>query len=163
MVHPEEKAESKKMQALIASLGERMGLRIWVPKADRGRVMEFWKPADGTLLDILPLNYDETTIRTIEQIDVIWLHHRSIVRAFEVEHTTSVHSGILRMADLMALQPNIDIKAHIVAPILGGTRSFRNFQGRCSPCLKRVHSRIRAPTYPQRSYRVVWSKHLAGC
>jgi hypothetical protein len=64
----------------------------------------------------LPLNYDDTTLRTIEQIDVLWLRGRSIVRAFEVEHTTSVYSGILRMADLLALQPNMDIKLHIVAP-----------------------------------------------
>lgn len=40
----------------------------------------------------------------------------SIVRAFEVEHTTSIYSGILRMADLLALQPNMNIKLHIVAP-----------------------------------------------
>lgn len=33
------------------------------------------------------------------------------------EHTTSIFSGILRMADLMALQPNLDIRAHIVAPL----------------------------------------------
>jgi hypothetical protein len=33
-----------------------------------------------------------------------------------VEHTTAVYSGILRMADLLALQPNMDIKLHIVAP-----------------------------------------------
>ena len=45
-----------------------------------------------------------------------WLRGRSIVRAFEVEHTTAVYSGILRMADLLALQPNMDIKLHIVAP-----------------------------------------------
>jgi hypothetical protein len=38
------------------------------------------------------------------------------VRAFEVEHTTSIYSGILRMADLLALQPNMNIKLHIVAP-----------------------------------------------
>ena len=41
---------------------------------------------------------------------------RSIVRAFEVEHTTAVYSGLLRMADLLALQPNMDIRLHIVAP-----------------------------------------------
>src|SRR5204863_5952004 len=64
----------------------------------------------------LPLNYDETTLKTIEQIDVLWLRGRSIRRAFEVEHTTSVYSGILRMADLLALQPNMDIRLHIVAP-----------------------------------------------
>ena len=38
------------------------------------------------------------------------------MRAFEVEHTTSVYSGILCMADLLALQPNMDIKLHIVVP-----------------------------------------------
>ena len=38
------------------------------------------------------------------------------MRAFEVEHTTSIYSGILRMADLLALQPNMDIKLHLVAP-----------------------------------------------
>ena len=38
------------------------------------------------------------------------------MRAFEVEHTTSVYSGLLRMADLLAMQPNLRIKLHIVAP-----------------------------------------------
>jgi len=108
--------ESIIIQAKLATIGEKMGFKIWLPKADRTRVLNHWKPADGVLLNQLPLNYDETTLSTIEQIDVIWVKGRSIVRAFEVEHTTSIYSGILRMADLMALQPNIDIKAHIVAP-----------------------------------------------
>jgi hypothetical protein len=47
---------------------------------------------------------------------VLWLKGRAIKRAFEVEHTTSIYSGILRMADLLALQPNMDIRLHIVAP-----------------------------------------------
>ena len=108
--------ESIRIQALLAKIGEQMGMSIWIPKADRIPVLREWHPADGTLLDRLPLNYDDTTLRTIEQIDVLWLRRRSIVRAFEVEHTTSVYSGILRMADLLALQPNMDIKLHIVAP-----------------------------------------------
>lgn len=52
------------------------------------------------------------------------LRGRSIVRAFEVEHTTSVYSGILRMADLLALQPNMDIKLHIVAPLAKREKVF---------------------------------------
>ena len=108
--------ESIRIQALLAKIGEQMGMSVWIPKADRNPVLREWHPADGTLLDRLPLNYDDTTLRTIEQIDVLWLRRRSIVRAFEVEHTTSVYSGILRMADLLALQPNMDIKLHIVAP-----------------------------------------------
>jgi hypothetical protein len=70
----------------------------------------------AAFLDDLPLNYDLTTLDTIEQIDVLWLKGRSIVRAFEVEHSTAVYSGLLRMADLLALQPNMDIRLHIVAP-----------------------------------------------
>jgi len=57
-------------------------------------------------------------LSTIGLIDVIWLKNkRSIARAFEVEDTTSIYSGILRMADLVALQPDVKIKMHIVAPI----------------------------------------------
>ncbi len=68
-------------------------------------------------LDLLPLNYDDTTLRTVEQIDVLWLEKgRSMARAFEVEHTTAIYSGLLRMADLLALQPNMNIRLHIVAP-----------------------------------------------
>ena len=70
----------------------------------------------GQILDRLPLNYDDTTLKTIENVDVLWLRGRSIVRAFEVEHTTAIYSGILRMADLLALQPNMQISLHIVAP-----------------------------------------------
>lgn len=109
-------SESMQIQALIARIGTLMGYSIWLPKADRGRVLRAWKAEPGELLDNLPLGYDSTTMKTVEQIDVIWLRKRSIVRAFEVEHTTSVYSGLLRMADLVALQPDINIKLHIVAP-----------------------------------------------
>jgi hypothetical protein len=87
-----------------------MGMKVWVPRGDRGRVTTALDGDDVVLLDSLPLNYDETTIRTIEQIDVLWLKGRAIQRAFEVEHTTSIYSGILRMADSLALQPNMDIR-----------------------------------------------------
>jgi hypothetical protein len=108
--------ESARIQALLAIIGEKMGFKIWVPKSDRSAVLQEWTPADGALMNMLPLNYNEPTLQTIEQIDVLWLKGRAIVRAFEVEHTTAVYSGILRMADLLALQPNMDIKLHIVAP-----------------------------------------------
>lgn len=108
--------ESMQIQGLLARIGTLMGFKIWLPRADRGRVLKVWKAEPGQLLDDLPLGYDTTTTKTIEQIDVLWLNRRSIVRAFEVEHTTSVYSGLLRMADLVALQPNINISLHIVAP-----------------------------------------------
>ena len=106
-----------KVQASLARIGIEMGFRVWVPKADKQSILTLIPPAiHSAFLDQLPLNYDDVTLRTIEQIDVIWLNNRAIARAFEVEHTTAVYSGLLRMADLLALQPNMDIRLHIVAP-----------------------------------------------
>ena len=113
-----EARESIKIQGLLAKIGEQMGFDIWLPNPDRARVAKVWQPKDPrTLLTSLPLSYDKATQSTIGLIDVIWIKNkRSIARAFEVEHTTSIYSGILRMADLVALQPDIKIKMHIVAP-----------------------------------------------
>jgi hypothetical protein len=60
------------------------------------------------------------------------------VAAFEVEFTTSICSGLLRMSDLLALQPNLEISWYLVAPdeprnkveqeLLGPTFSLREKQ-----------------------------------
>ena len=77
----------------------KMGFRVWIPAADRAKVLEIVKPAQkDSFLETLPLNYDENTLDTIRQIDVLWLKGRSMARAFEIEHTTPIYSGILRMA-----------------------------------------------------------------
>ena len=108
---------SHQVQAALARLGADLGLDVWTPRNDRERVLAVLGRSDDVrFLERLPLNYDEATLRTIENIDVLWLRRRSIVRAFEVEHTTAIYSGILRMADLLALQPNMEIRLHIVAP-----------------------------------------------
>ena len=120
--------ESIRYQSRVAQIGAQMGFHIWVPRNDKARVMENVPPTmREKFLDVLPLNYDDATLRTVEQIDVLWLKGRSMARAFEIEHTTAIYSGLLRMADLLALQPNMDIRLHIVAPSgQEGTGSSRN-------------------------------------
>ena len=120
--------ESIYIQALLAEVGARMGMLIWIPRNDRQAVISEWKGDHAAPLERLPLNYDDVTLRTIEQIDVLWLRGRSIKRAFEVEHTTSIYSGILRMADLLALQPNMDIRLHIVAPSARREKVFQELR-----------------------------------
>jgi hypothetical protein len=118
--------QSIQMQAHLAEIGAVMGYKIWIPRSDRVRVKELLsKNAILGCLEDLPLNYDTATLDTIEQIDILWLKGRSIARAFEVEHTTAVYSGLLRMADLLALQPNMDIRLHIVAPAERREKVFR--------------------------------------
>jgi len=120
---------SLQVQAALAEIGSIMGFRVWLPRNDRGRIEDLvTEDLRRAFADRLPLNYDQATLETIEQIDVLWLKGRSIVRAFEVEHTTAVYSGLLRMADLLALQPNMDIKLHIVAPDERRDKVFREMQ-----------------------------------
>jgi hypothetical protein len=112
-----EARQSIQVQAKLARIGAVMGFKVWIPSSDRGRVSELLQPSEqAALLQELRLNLDDATMYTIKQIDVLWIRGRAIYRAFEVEQTTAVYSGLLRMADLLALQPNIDIRLHIVAP-----------------------------------------------
>lgn len=121
--------QSIQVQAKLARIGSIMGFKVWIPRADRGRVCEFLSAGEqAAMIEDLPLNYDNTTLDTIELIDVLWLKGRSIARAFEVEHTTAVYSGLLRMADLLALQPNMDIRLHIVAPDERREKVFREMK-----------------------------------
>ena len=140
--------ESIQMQAKVAQIGIDMGFRIWVPRNDKARVLELIPPAmHETFLESLPLNYDDTTLRTVEQIDVLWLKGRSMARAFEIEHTTAIYSGLLRMADLLALQPNMDIRLHIVAPPDKRERVLREIR-RPVFSLPRARPSIRAVLVP---------------
>lgn len=110
--------ESKMIQAKICHIGEQLGFKIWIPKNDRNGVLRNWAPKAGTLLDELNVNLSGPALKTVKNIDVLWIETgfvHNIVRAFEVEHTTSIFSGILRMADLMALYPNLSLKTYIVA------------------------------------------------
>jgi predicted RNA-binding protein len=125
---PAEIRESTRVQGLIAEIGTRMGMSIWLPRNDKAAVLANWGGDPTRVVERLPLSYDDTTLKTIEQIDVLWLRGRSIVRAFEVEHTTSIYSGILRMADLLALQPNMDIRLHIVAPAAKKEKVFQEIR-----------------------------------
>lgn len=118
------KAEAKtattrhtEIQYLLATLGAEMGFEIWIARNDRSRAWDGKALGDlPRVIEELPTQFNEATNRTIELIDVLWLKGNSIVAAFEVECTTSVYSGLLRMSDLLALQPNIEINLFLVAP-----------------------------------------------
>lgn len=114
---PEMPTAHEEMQWLLLKLGNDMGLDIWVARNDRSREVNGHRFTDlPRLKDELPLQFDDVTNRTIELIDVLWLRGNAIVAAFEIESTTSIYSGLLRMSDLIAMQPNLNIPLYLVAP-----------------------------------------------
>lgn len=105
------------IQWLLLKLGNDMGFDVWVARNDRGKTYKDKRFDDlPGIKDELPLQFDEATNRTVELIDVLWLDGNAITAAFEVESTTSIYSGILRMSDLISMQPNLNIPLYIVAP-----------------------------------------------
>jgi predicted RNA-binding protein len=114
---PDPPSAHEEVQWLLLRLGNDMGLDVWVARNDRGREVSGHRFTDlPRMKDELPLQFDEVTNRTIELIDVLWLRGNAIVAAFEIESTTSIYSGLLRMSDLIAMQPNLNIPLYLVAP-----------------------------------------------
>jgi hypothetical protein len=101
----------------LLKLGSDMGFDFWVARNDRNKAWDGRKFAEfPKLKSELPLQFDDATNRTIELIDVLWLKGNAIIAAFEVESTTSIYSGLLRMSDLVAMQPNLTMPFYLVAP-----------------------------------------------
>jgi EVE domain len=105
------------IQWLLLKLGNDIGLDIWVARNDRNKKINGHKFIDlPRLKGKLPIQFDEATNRTIELIDVLWLNGNAISAAFEIESTTSIYSGLLRMSDLISMHPNLTIPLYLVVP-----------------------------------------------
>jgi hypothetical protein len=107
----------EEIQWILLELGCKMGLDVWVAKNDRNiEINGNYFNKIPKLVEKLPVQFDERTNKTIELIDVIWLKGNTIIAAFEIESTTTIYSGLLRMSDLISMQPNLNIDLYIVAP-----------------------------------------------
>jgi hypothetical protein len=105
------------IQFNLLLLGIDMGFDVWVARNDRAKTCHGKVLGElPRMVSELPTQFNEVTNKTIELIDVLWLKGNSIVAAFEVESTTAIYSGLLRMSDLLALQPNLEINLFLVAP-----------------------------------------------
>ncbi len=112
-----ESSAHTEIQWLLLKLGNDMGLDVWAARNDRNREYEGnYFSGLSRLKSELPLQFDEATNKTIELIDVLWLRGNAIAAAFEIESTTSIYSGLLRMSDLISMQPNLNIPLYLVAP-----------------------------------------------
>jgi predicted RNA-binding protein len=104
------------IQYTLIKLGKYGGCEVWVPRGDRNRSFNDETFASLTLDSLPQLGFGDKARRIVENIDVLWFRQNVILAAFEVEHTTSIYSGLLRMSDLIAVQPNTRFPLFIVVP-----------------------------------------------
>lgn len=105
------------VQWLLTKIGRKFGCRIWIAANDHNKRWNGERLGEQSLESLPSLGIGNQSQRILELIDVLWLRGtNSVVAAFEVERTTSIYSGLLRMSDLATLSPNLNFPLYIVAP-----------------------------------------------
>jgi type II restriction enzyme len=107
------------VQGWLRDLGRSLGFDVWIAANDRNRSYNGIRLADGCL-ESLPRSVNETSeAEAVRLIDVLWLDSNSgqVAAAFEVEHSTSIYSGIVRLLDLSLGAAGQSVKGlFLVAP-----------------------------------------------
>ncbi|BAU91397.1 type II site-specific deoxyribonuclease [Methylorubrum populi] len=90
------------VQGWLRDLGLALGFDVWIASNDVNRPYGAGRLSDGCLQRLPGRLAATASAETVRLIDVIWIDKASqdLAAAFEVEHTTSIYSGIVRMLDL---------------------------------------------------------------
>lgn len=113
-----EETEHTQMKHLIIKIGRVLRYDMYVARNDRHRSCCGESFALLTIPELPPRDWPPEVMDTVSLIDVIWLQPGTgeIVSAFEVEKSTSIYSGILRMEDLVRPMPACSCPLYLVAP-----------------------------------------------
>jgi type II restriction enzyme len=114
----QEASEHTQVQHALIKIGRALNYDVFVARNDQHRTC---CGDDFSLLTTprLPaLGVAPDVLATVELIDVIWLKRAEprVVCAFEIEHSTSIFSGILRMKDLAHSLTGEASQFYLVAP-----------------------------------------------
>lgn len=121
-----------RVQWSLIRLGQIEGCTVWIPINDRNLTYRGNAFSKVTVERLPNFGFDQNTQRIVQNIDVLWLTKNVIRKAFEIESTTSIYSGLLRLNDLVLSQPNNQIDLFIAA----------NQNKR-----ERVHAQLTRPTF----------------
>lgn len=110
--------EHAERQAELAALGAAWGYRVWIARNDHGRAYSGGKLGQLSAPALPELGLPPEVRETVSLIDVLWLDtaNDAIVAAFEVEKSTSIYSGILRLYDLALSLPTCREHLYLIAP-----------------------------------------------
>ncbi|MBI4303618.1 MAG: hypothetical protein HY665_04715 [Chloroflexi bacterium] len=118
-VELEEESMHTRIQYLLIKIGRSLGYNVVVASNDRTKSWEGENFSFMTLPELPALRMSDEVRKTVSLIDVLWLEKQAdkIVCAYEVEKSTSIYSGILRLYDLVLTLPDSqDVRLYLVAP-----------------------------------------------
>lgn len=114
----EEDGLHTKLQYQLLKIGHALGYDVIAASNDRSKTYKDNKFSFLCLSEFPQLEVPSEVFKTIGLIDVVWFKKNTnrIVCAFEVEKSTSIYSGILRLTDLSVSLPSHNSKLYIVIP-----------------------------------------------
>jgi type II restriction enzyme len=117
----DEKQENQlhsEMQYHLLKIGSELNYDVIAASNDRSRDYNGDKFSFISIDKFPKIDVNKDTLKTIELIDIVWFKKgtNQIVCAFEVEKSTSIYSGILRLTDLSFSLPEDQSKLYIVLP-----------------------------------------------
>jgi hypothetical protein len=95
------------IQTMLACVGKLKGYDVFVPASDVGR-LDWTLARRFQMLEDIPSGFQQ--IRSVlSEIDVTWVEggRNTIAALFEVEHSTTVYSGLLRFNDVLLTNPSV--------------------------------------------------------
>ena len=106
------------MQFTMTRMGLDLGYDVWVAANDRMRSLNGVSLQSLTLSELPKMDMAPEVLRTVSLIDVIWINResRQIECAFEIEKSTSIYSGMLRLLDLASSLGGRMYEFFLVAP-----------------------------------------------
>lgn len=103
------------LQWLLAKIGLKVGCGVWIAANDHSKVWKRDRLGDLSVKS-LPILADSEFHHIVSRIDVLWFQNNEVVAAFEIERTTEIYPGLLRLYDLGGLFPKQPMDLCIVAP-----------------------------------------------
>lgn len=103
-----------KAQFILKELADIVGYDGFIAKNDQNRVYNSKILSENSLVDIPKYHISKDLDRHISLIDVLWFQNDIPKACFEVETSTSVYSGLLRMADFVCTTKNTQTELYIV-------------------------------------------------
>ncbi len=107
------------IQSWLRDLGHSLGFDVWIAANDQSRIVDGKPLATGCCKELPPAVSSGNGLDAVRLIDVLWLDRNTsrVIAGFEVEHTTSIYSGIVRLLDLALGVPEHTIGGlFLVAP-----------------------------------------------
>lgn len=115
-----EENEHLKVQILLTEIGKNLGYDVFVALNDRSKSLNGKSLKFMTLPELPFMDIPKDVLKTISLIDVIWINkeRKELECAFEIEKSTSIYSGILRLLDLASSLGNKRYNFFLVVPNL---------------------------------------------